>query len=217
MKTLNDVRLSDILPDSIAKDAQVSAAATAIDPYLAAVASGREIPAIYASLSRLTGRQLDHIAPQWDVSVWRESWPEDLKRSVLSTAIIDKRKKGTVAAVKGALESISSIATIEEWWQKNPKGTPHTFTVYATVSEFEGTLDSELQEDILALIDDNKPLRSHYDFVLQTTGRGEIGLVGVVRPLVFAKLYNEQEDNVAEASVDIHAYVRPVIAVSLYE
>lgn len=217
MKTLDDVRLSDILPDSIAKDAQVSAAATAIDPYLAAVASGMEIPAIYASLSRLTGRQLDHIATQWDVSVWRESWPEDLKRSVLSTAIIDKRKKGTVAAVKGALESISSIATIEEWWQKNPKGTPHTFTVYATVSEFEGTLDSELQEDILALIDDNKPLRSHYDFVLQTTGRGEIGFVGVVRPLVFAKLYNEQEDNFAEASVDIHAYVRPVIAVSLYE
>lgn len=217
MKTLDNAKLSDILPDSIAKDAQVSAAATAIDPYLAAVASGREIPAIYASLSRLTGRQLDHIATQWDVSVWRESWPEDLKRSVLSTAIIDKRKKGTVAAVKGALESISSIATIEEWWQKNPKGTPHTFTVYATVSEFEGTLDSELQEDILALIDDNKPLRSHYDFVLQTTGRGEIGFVGVVRPLVFAKLYNEQEDNFAEASVDIHAYVRPVIAVSLYE
>lgn len=217
MKTLDDVRLSDILPDSIAKDAQVSAAATAIDPYLAAVASGKEIPAIYASLSRLTGRQLDHIATQWDVSVWRESWPEDLKRSVLSTAIIDKRKKGTVAAVKGALESISSIATIEEWWQKNPKGTPHTFTVYATVSEFEGTLDSELQEDILALIDDNKPLRSHYDFVLQTTGRGEIGFVGVVRTLVFAKLYNEQEDNFAEALVDIHAYIRPVIAVSLYE
>ena len=217
MKTLNDVRLSDILPDSIAKDAQVSAAATAIDPYLAAVASGREIPAIYASLSRLTGRPLDHIATQWDVSVWRESWPEDLKRSVLSTAIIDKRKKGTVSAVKGALESISSIATIVEWWQKNPKGTPHTFTVYATVSEFEGTLDSELQEDILALIDDNKPLRSHYDFVLQTTGRGEIGLVGVVRPLVFAKLYNEQEDNFAEASVDIHAYIRQVVAVSLYE
>lgn len=217
MKTLDNAKLSDVLPDSIAKDAKVSAAAAAIDPYLAAVASGREIPAIYASLSRLTGRQLDHIATQWDVRVWRESWTEDLKRSVLSTAIIDKRKKGTVAAVKGALESISSIATIEEWWQKNPKGIPHTFTVYATVSEFEGTLDSEMQEDILALIDDNKPLRSHYDFVLQTTGRGEIGFVGVVRPLIFAKLYNEQEDNFAEASVDIHAYVRPVVAVSLYE
>lgn len=217
MKTLDNAKLSDVLPDSIAKDAKVSAAAAAIDPYLAAVASGREIPAIYASLSRLTGRQLDHIATQWDVRVWRESWTDDLKRSVLSTAIIDKRKRGTVSAVKGALESISSIATIVEWWQKNPKGTPHTFTVYATVSEFEGTLDSELQEDILALIDDNKPLRSHYDFVLQTTGRGEIGFVGVVRPLVFAKLYNEQEDNFAEASVDIHAYVRPVVAVSLYE
>lgn len=217
MKTLDDIRLADVLPDSIARDAKVSAAATAIDPYLSAVASGRELPAIYASLSHLTGAQLDHIAKQWDVSVWRESWPDDLKRSVLSTAIIDKRKKGTVSAVKGALASISSIATIEEWWQKNPKGTPHTFTVYATVSELEGTLDTEMQEDILALIDDNKPLRSHYDFVLQTTGRGEIGLVGVVRPLAFVKLYNEQEDNFAEASVDIHTYARPVVFVSLYE
>jgi len=217
MKTLDDISLSDVLPDSIAHDAKVSAAASAIDPYLAAVASGRELPAIYASLSRLVGVQLDHIAKQWDVSVWRESWPDDVKRSVLSTAIIDKRKKGTVSAVKGALASISSIATIEDWWQKSPKGTPHTFTVYATISDMEGTLDSETQEDLLALIDDNKPLRSHYDFVLQTTGRGEVGFIGVIHPLVFVKLYNEQKDNFAETSVDMHAYARPVVFVSLYE
>lgn len=190
MKTLDDIRLSDVLPGSIAKDAKVSAAAAAIDPYLAAVASGREIPAIYASLSRLAGVQLDHIAKQWDVSVWRETWTDDVKRSVLSTAIIDKRKKGTVSAVKGALASISSIATIREWWQEEPKGTPHTFTVYATLSDIDGSLDTETQEDLLALIDDNKPVRSHYEFVLQHTGRGQIGLTGAARPLVFAKLYN---------------------------
>ena len=103
MKKLDDIRLADVLPDSIAKDAQVSAAAAAIDPYLEAVASGREMPAIYASLSRLTAKQLDHIAKQWDVSVWRETWTDDVKRSVLSTAIIDKRKKGTVSAVKEPL------------------------------------------------------------------------------------------------------------------
>lgn len=191
MKTLDDIRLSDVLPDSIAKDAKVSAAAAAIDPYLAAVASGRELPAIYASLFRLTGAQLDHIAKQWDVSVWRETWTDDVKKSVLSTAIIDKRKKGTVSAVKGALASISSIATIREWWQEEPKGTPHTFTVYATLSDIDGSLDTETQEDLFALIDDNKPLRSHYEFVLQHTGLGQIGMVGVARPLVFAKLYNK--------------------------
>ncbi|WP_077073652.1 phage tail protein I [Mailhella massiliensis] len=191
MKTLDDIRLSDVLPDSIARDAKVSAAATAIDPYLAAVASGRELPAIYASLSRLTGAQLDHIAKQWDVSVWRETWTDDVKRSVLSTAIIDKRKKGTVSAVKGALASISSIATIREWWQESPKGTPHTFTVYATLSDIDGSLDTETQEDLFALIDDNKPLRSHYEFVLQHMGLGQIGMVGAARPLVFAKLYNK--------------------------
>ena len=191
MKTLDDIRLSDVLPDSIAKDKKVSAAATAIDPYLAAVAAARELPAIYASLSRLTGVQLDHIAKQWDVSVWRETWTDDVKRSVLSTAIIDKRKKGTVSAVKGALASISSIATIREWWQEEPKGTPHTFTVYATLSDIDGSLDAETQEDLLALIDDNKPVRSHYEFVLQHMARGQIGFAGAVRPLVFAKLYNK--------------------------
>lgn len=187
MKNLENVTLGDILPDSIAKDKQVSAAAQAIDPQLRLLALNVDVPAIYASIDKLTSSQLDHIAVQYDLDVWRDSWPVTLKRSILKTAIPIKRKVGTVGAVKDALASIGSAATIIEWWQTEPKGEPHTFTIYATQSEIEGTIDEEMQADLMAMIDDAKPLRSHYKFVMQNQSKTGINVFACVRPCVIAR------------------------------
>lgn len=193
MKNLDNSTLGDLLPDSIAKDAQVSAAAKAIDPQLRLLASKVDVPAIYASIDKLTSSQLDHIAVQYDLDVWRDSWPVTLKRSILKVAISIKRKVGTVGAVKEALASIGSAATIVEWWQTEPKGEPHTFTIYATQSEIEGTIDEEMQKDLMAMIDDAKPLRSHYKFVMQNQAKTGINFYACIRPCVYARLQGEFE------------------------
>ena len=212
MKTLDDVVLSDLLPDSITKDENVKAAAEAIDPQLRAISEKIDIPSIYFNIDKLPSGVLDHLAKQYDVTVWRDSWTVSLKRSVLKTAISEKRKKGTKAAVLDALASISSAATIVEWWETNPKGTPHTFTINATQSKIEGVIDAEMQEDLFALIDDAKPLRSHYNFVLQQNATGGINVYGCLRAMSYASIRatgRVTED--VSGSIGIVAGARPII------
>ena len=187
-KELKDVRLSDLLPDSIAHDPAVKHSAVSIDAQLLDMSVAVDLPSIYVSIDKLTSRQLDHVAYGWEASVWRDSWPISLKRSVLKNVICEKRKRGTLRAVKDAVSSIGSAATIEEWWQQEPKGTPHTFTIYATLAKIDGTLDTEMQEDLFGLIDDAKPVRSHYDFVLIRRLDGQIGIAGALRPVTYARI-----------------------------
>lgn len=188
-RDIENVSLLDILPDSITADEKVRGAAQAIDPQLRLAASNVDMPSLYASVDSLTSIQLDHLAASWDATVWRDSWPVMLKRSVLKATISEKRMKGTVQAVREALSSISSAASIVEWWQTEPKGEPHTFTIYATQSEIEGVIDAEMQEDIISLIDDAKPLRSHYTFVLQNKFKGGVNAYACVRTATVAKVY----------------------------
>ena len=194
-KGLADVRLSDLLPDSIAQDDNVRHSAEALDKQLLDMTSAVDLPSIYVSIDRLTSTQLDHVAYGWDASVWRDSWPVSMKRSVLKNVVREKRKKGTLRAVKYAVASIGSAATIKEWWQQEPKGTPHTFEIQATLGNIEGTLDSEMQEDLFALIDDAKPVRSHYTFVLVRQLQGGMGVDGYLRPVAYSRIRSEEVVN----------------------
>ena len=194
-KGLADVRLSDLLPDSIAQDDNVRHSAEALDKQLLDMTSAVDLPSIYVSIDKLTSTQLDHVAYGWDASVWRDSWPVSMKRSVLKNVVREKRKKGTLRAVKDAVASIGSAATIKEWWQQEPKGTPHTFEVQATLGNIEGTLDSEMQEDLFALIDDAKPVRSHYTFVLVRQLQGGMGVDGYLRPVAYSRIRSEEVVN----------------------
>lgn len=188
MKTLEDIKLRDILSDGIRRDANVLACADAIDPELQAVARAADTSAIFANIDRLTSAQLDHIAYGFDSAVWRDSWPVTLKRSMLRKIIKEKRLRGTVSAVRDALSAVQSYAKIVEWWQMTPKGTPHTFKIYVTQTDVGGVVTADMQNDIIALIDDAKPLRSHYDLTIQRAVSGGMGVKAVARAATFSRL-----------------------------
>ena len=215
-KGLADVRLSDLLPDSIAQDDNVRHSAEALDKQLLDMTSAVDLPSIYVSIDRLTSTQLDHVAYGWDASVWRDSWPVSMKRSVLKNVVREKRKKGTLRAVKDAVASIGSAATIKEWWQQEPKGTPHTFEIQATLGNIEGTLDSEMQEDLFALIDDAKPVRSHYTFVLVRQLQGGMGVDGYLRPVAYSRIRSEAVESAdVDAVAGVFVAARPIAMRSL--
>lgn len=188
MKTLEEIRLSDIMPDSINKDVTVQAAAEAIDPHLKMISADVDKPGIYSRIDELSSEALDNFAAQYDVATWRDHWDVSLKRSVIKTAIANKRKVGTVSAVKAALESIGSYSKIVEWWQTEPKGTPHTFAIYVTLSEAQGAVTAETQEDIQLLIDAAKPLRSHYEMVLVQSLTSGVGIYAKMRCVVYNRV-----------------------------
>lgn len=212
MTEIKDVKLLQLIPENLVKDSNVKACAAALDPALQDVSNKIDIPSIYIRIDTLTSEQLDHMAASWDASVWRQSWPIQIKRNVLNNVILEKRKRGTLGAVKKAIETIASFTSLTEWWQETPRGTPHTFKVIASLNNYEGVLESDLQEDLFGLIDDAKPVRSHYDFILQKRYTGEIGTIGLYRKLAYARVkgvaMNSEETSVG---LGVIPAVRPVI------
>ena len=180
MKTLDDVSLLDILPDGL----EVKDEARAIDPQLRAIDT--DAPLIYTRIDALSSGILDHLAVQYDVTVWRDDWPDNVKRSVLKTAIADKSRKGTFASVKNAVSFLGSAVSIKEWWQYG--GAPHTFKIFVAQSKIEGHVAADVQEDILAAVDDAKPARSLYDFIIEQPIDGVLNMCGIVRAATYARV-----------------------------
>lgn len=222
MKTINDISLRDTIPDSIAKDDKISSAIAAIDPQLHAIAKRTETPSIYYNIDNLTSDQLDNLAWQFDLSTWREKWDVAIKRNVLKTAIKIKSKNGTLSAVKEAIASLGSAAIIKEWWQEQEtdgkgnivKGTPHTFKVLVSLGEVKGQLQTEVQEDVMSLIDYAKPLRSHYTFSLVSSFKGGVSASGCIRALAFSQIRSRTDVSADKISAYIGtlATARPMVS-----
>lgn len=188
MKTLEQISLLDLLPNSISGDATVQAIVKATDPQLNFISVNVDTPAIYSNIDNLPGDILDHLAVQYDVATWRDYWNIATKRSVIKTAIADKRIVGTVAAVENAIKSLGSSAKIIEWWQTEPKGTPHTFKIYVSINDMEEAVTEQTQEDIILLINAAKPLRSHYEMILTRSVNGGLGIHTELRSATYSRI-----------------------------
>lgn len=186
MKRLDEIAIADLMPDSISGDAQVSATSRAIDPQLKAISEAVDEPLILPAIDSLGTGVLEHLAVQYDVTAWDSAWPISTKRAVLKTAIADKRKKGTRGAVERAIEAVAPIATLTEWWQKTPRGTPHTFEI--DVLQDGSAVDPETQTNVIAQVEEAKPVRSHYTFTtIQEAGSG-FYFAGVLRAISYARV-----------------------------
>lgn len=189
MKTLADITLNDTLPNSIAKDSKVAAAGQSIDPHLNTIGGQIDLPMLYARINKLPGDILDHLATQYRVTPYRDHWNVALKRSAIIANIRNKRKRGTLSAVKKAVEALGSAVYITPWHEQTPKGTPGTFNITATYFD-SATSDEEAQEDVIRAINDAKPYTRHFTLIMQNAVAGGINVCGVIRPVTVSKLYN---------------------------
>lgn len=111
----------------------------------------------------------EHLLPwlAWalSVDVWRDSWPEAVKREAIRNAPDLHRLKGTAGAVKRAVKALGADIAITEWWEMTPEGEPYTFEVAFTPS---ATLPNDInfQQDVADSIDAAKNLRSDYDLIV---------------------------------------------------
>jgi phage tail P2-like protein len=122
----------------------------------------------------------------WALSVdtWSPSWSETTKRAVVRSAVATARRKGTKRAVTDALNAIGAGVVMTEWFEKDPIGTPHTFTVNIVAQD----TTVEAQENMVREIERTKPLRSHYDIVFGVATNGPFNIVSLGRAAVFARL-----------------------------
>lgn len=103
---------------------------------------------------------LPFLAYAWSVDEWNDNWTAETQREVIKNSIWVHQRKGTLGAVKRALAAMGYDSTVIEWFDKNPTGTPGTFSI--EVMPTTGLIaDSLLQ--IRAMIDAVKRLSAHYD------------------------------------------------------
>lgn len=169
--------MSEFLPPSLQTDKTFKDVAGSLSLSFEASDELPLIVAKFSYLDHLATGLLDHLATGLDADIWREDWDVCLKRSVLKSEIRNKAIRGTLRAVKDAIASIGSAGIVQEWWETEPKGEPHTFTVIADLPNIE-SLGSANQEELMGLIDNAKPVRSHYKFILRTVVKGDIGVFG---------------------------------------
>ncbi|WP_337049267.1 phage tail protein I [Serratia fonticola] len=112
---------------------------------------------------------LPYLAWAFSVDRWDETWSEATQRKVVKQSYFVHRHKGTIGALRRAVEPMGHVISITEWWQNNK--TPGTFEMVV------GTLDTgitpEMYTELERVINDTKPCSRHLTMLsisLETQG-----------------------------------------------
>lgn len=118
-----------------------------------------------------------HILPwlAWALSVddWSDNWSEAIRRNVIKASIEVHRKKGTIGALKKALQAFNyTNITVEEWFEYGAD--PYFFRVFFDV--VEPGFDVGILPQVQKLINGTKNARSHLES-LKAFLSAEMGIV----------------------------------------
>ncbi len=120
-----------------------------------------------------------HILPwlAWALSVddWSDNWPEQVRRNVIKASVEVHRKKGTIGALKKALQAFNyTNVKVEEWFEYGAE--PYFFRVFFDVNE--PGFDVNILPQVQKVIESTKNARSHLES-LRAYLSAEMGLVSI--------------------------------------
>jgi phage tail P2-like protein len=106
---------------------------------------------------------LSWLAWSRSVDVWEEDWSEAHKRAVIRESFQIHCQKGTVGAVRRALEALDIGSHITEWWQDGaPRGTFKIDAFAERIFAQDGSIDQALLDTITQVVERTKRLSQHY-------------------------------------------------------
>lgn len=126
----------------------------------------------------------------WGLSLdnWSTDWPENIKRERVRKAIAIARRKGTAESVRSVVASFGGSVAIREWWQMQPKGTPHSFSLVLNLEQAGIAPSATFIDQVIAEVRRAKPVRSHFTFTLGLNGNAALGPIAAARPTTYARL-----------------------------
>jgi phage tail P2-like protein len=165
----------------------------ALEGTLAAIVADIPIPLRdLASPDRCPIALLPYLAWSLSIDSWSSDWPEQVKRARVRRAIEIQRRKGTAQSVRAVVESFGGAVALREWWQMEPRGVPHTFSLSVTLAGEGGTEASAAFADaVIAEVRRTKPVRSQFTYTQGVNVARALGVAGAVRPAIFARLQLE--------------------------
>ena len=128
--TLQDLKLSEFLPQYMQSDETAKAFEYAVQKQILKVINEISNLKIYISIDTQPESVLDELGWQFNIPEYASTLPIEAKRNLIKTAIATHRKRGTVAAVRQVVTDIFGDARLEEWFEYG--GEPYYFKVYAS-------------------------------------------------------------------------------------
>ena len=113
------------------------------------------------SPARCPAALLPWLAWSFGVEEWDSNWTDAQQRAAIAAALPIKRTKGTIGAVRSAVDSMGLSSQVVEWFNSVPAGDPYTFDLIVTVEQTEFNYAQYLR--LRALVDRTKNVRSQLD------------------------------------------------------
>ncbi|AIN16398.1 phage tail fibers [Yersinia pseudotuberculosis] len=117
---------------------------------------------------------------------WNLTSTEGQRRELIKKAIEIHRLKGTPWALKEIFRILRVDIKLEEWWQQQPPGQPHTFSLTAWVNDNlikeEAILNADLYQRLRRMVHEVKPVRAEYQFRIGAGFQGSLMLVNATKP-----------------------------------
>lgn len=110
------------------------------------------------------------------VDAWDNAWTDAQKRSVIKASFSVHKAKGSIGAVRAAVNSLGYRSKISEWFQHN--GAPYTFSV--TVYINDRPIDAAAQASMVDVITQAKKGSSGFQLNLATEARSAIRVASAV-------------------------------------
>jgi len=133
---------------------------------------------------------------------WESFWSEAEKREAVARSIELHRKKGTPASVEAVLASFDELLKLTEWFEMQPVGEAHTFTVDLPLVTDTGATGGDrvtaaFAEAIIRDVSRTKPVRSHWKLRQILEAGGELEVISAARVTGF-----KREDYAADTTVE---------------
>lgn len=115
----------------------------------------------------------------WERSVdrWDPKWPEATKRAVIAASFFVHQRKGTVGAIRRAIEPLGYLIRVIPWYDMEPEGPRGTF--HLDIGVLDTGITEEMYAELERLIDDAKPLSRHMTgLAISVETRGAVRIIG---------------------------------------
>lgn len=106
---------------------------------------------------------LPWLAWAFGVEEWDPAWSPQQQRDTITAALPIKRHKGTIGAVRDAIQALGITARVQEWFAQIPAGDPYTYRLLLEVDQIGYDLDG--LNRMLKVVARAKNLRSQLDII----------------------------------------------------
>lgn len=194
MTEMENMKLSDIMPQNLMKDPFIKSMCEALDVQINKLIENNKKLSIYANIDNLPEEIINYLAWQFHADFYDETWSLQQKRNAVKKAIKWHRYKGTVGVIEDYMSTLFGGAKIQEWWEYDAE--PYHFRIDLITSDIP---DINTLEKIAQALYNIKNTRSWCDY-LGFIRKSRINICYGIAPSVHNKI------NVYPATVSDVAY-----------